>query len=311
MSLAKTPNLFLVGVQRSATTALWSYLGEHPDIFMARPKEMHFFGSDLGSLPGAGDPGARVTLDQYLDSFSPARTQRYLGDASVGYLPSLKAAAEIREFCPDARIIASFRDPVDMLYSLWSLLRFQGVEPRRNFLEALNDGEPRWALTAGSFRWAFIYRNLIRYTEQLERFLDAFGAERVHVVIYEDFVSDIAASYKDVLSFLGVDAEFHPEFSVVNANRKVRSTRLRSFVERPSTVARRIGRLVVPVQSVRGMLGKHVVSYNEPTVDRHALDSGVRAQLDAEFADDIATFETLIGRDLSGRWARSTTPPAP
>ncbi len=311
MSLAKTPNLFLVGVQRSATTALWSYLGEHPDIFMASPKEMHFFGSDLGALPGTGDSGTRVTLDEYLDSFAPARIQRYLGDASVGYLPSLKAAAEIREFCPDARIIASFRDPVDMLYSLWSLLRFQGVETTRTFVEALDDGEPRWALTAGSFRWAFIYRNLIRYAEQLERFLDAFGAERVHVVIYEDFVSDIARSYGDVLTFLGVDTAFQPEFSVVNANRKVRSTRLRELVERPSTVARRIGRLVVPVQSLRGVLGKHVVSYNEPTVDRHALDPAVRAQLDAEFAGEVARLQKLIGRDLSGRWSRSTTPSAP
>ena len=156
----KTPNLFLVGEQRSATTALHRYLGRHPEIFMAR-KELHHFGSDLGTFGDMVSDGERPDLEQYLRYFAKATDERYLGDASVGYLPSQKAAAEIHAFCPDARIIASFRNPVDMLYSLYSLLFFQGVEEDRSFVDALNDDSPRWAYTAWKFRWAFTYRSLV------------------------------------------------------------------------------------------------------------------------------------------------------
>src|SRR3546814_2693851 len=42
-----TPNLFLVGAAKCGTTAMASYLGQHPEIFFSDPKEPLFFGRDL------------------------------------------------------------------------------------------------------------------------------------------------------------------------------------------------------------------------------------------------------------------------
>src|SRR5215469_272614 len=42
----KRPDFFIVGAPRCGTTAMAHYLGEHPEIYMAR-KELHFFGQDL------------------------------------------------------------------------------------------------------------------------------------------------------------------------------------------------------------------------------------------------------------------------
>jgi Sulfotransferase family len=296
--------LFLVGEQRSATTALHRYLGKHPEIFMAR-KELHHFGSDLGTYRGTVNDGERPNRDQYLAYFAGASGELYLGDASVGYLPSKNAAAEIHDFCPDARIVASFRDPVDMLYSLYSLLRFQGVEDNPSFVDAINSDEPRWAATAWPFRWGFSYRSLVNYAEQLERYIRLFGPDRVHVVIYEEFKADTSGAYGQILDFLGVNSQFRPNFNVVNSNRGMRLTLARTWAHRPPAILRRTVRMVVPAQSARVSLGKRLVTFNERHVERRKLNRRLRKDLEAQFAGEVAKLEQLIGRDLAAIWARS------
>ena len=41
------PNLFIVGAPKSGTSALYRFLKQHPDIFMPKYKEPHFFSKDL------------------------------------------------------------------------------------------------------------------------------------------------------------------------------------------------------------------------------------------------------------------------
>lgn len=302
----RIPNLFLVGVQRSATTALWTYLGQHPEIFMA-PKELHYFGRDLGVHPEKVNRGERPDLTQYLAYFDKASDERYRGDASVGYLYSATAAAEIHEFSPEAKIVASFRNPVDMVYSLYSLLKFQGAEKSPSLADALADTGPRWAFTSWPFRWAFTYREVVNYAVQLQRFLDAFGPERVHVVIYEDFVADPAATYGKVLRFLNVDDSFLPAFPVVNANRKIRSRRLQRWLYSPPTILRRGGKMVVPAKPARRELGKRLIDHNRREVARPEIDPGLRQVLEVEFAPEVVKLGEMIGRDLGAIWWRSGT----
>src|SRR5215469_15660817 len=98
--MCNRPNFFLVGAPRCATTAMSQFLGEHPDIFMAR-KELHFFGSDLRF----SSRFYRRDLRAYLSEFDGKRPSDHLaGESSVWYLYSAQAASEIREFNPEARI---------------------------------------------------------------------------------------------------------------------------------------------------------------------------------------------------------------
>ena len=39
----RTPNFLIIGAMKSATTSLYSYLSQHPDIFMTKIKEPMFF----------------------------------------------------------------------------------------------------------------------------------------------------------------------------------------------------------------------------------------------------------------------------
>ena len=69
----RKPNLFIVGAPKSGTTALWTYLRQHPEIFTAGKehlasdlpaaggKEYQYFGSDLAS-----NIDTRRTLESYM-----------------------------------------------------------------------------------------------------------------------------------------------------------------------------------------------------------------------------------------------------
>ncbi len=296
------PNLFLVGVQRSATTGLWTFLGQHPDIFMA-PKELHHFGSDLGRFGSIVNRGARPDRGQYLSFFEGAEA-RYAGDASVGYIYSQTAAREIAAFSPDAKILVSLRNPVDMAHSLHSLMRFQGLEPEESLEAAVRDGaRARWAFTAWSFQWAFTYPRLLRFSEQLQRYLDVFGPDRVHVVLYEDFLADPAAVYRGILEFLELDTGFVPEFRVVFANREQRSPLVDRWLKRTPAPVRMAMRLLVPSRSARRSLGKHIGAANQKVVPRDPLDPASRARLVEALLPEVTALGALVGRDLVAEWS--------
>src|SRR5580704_4939990 len=110
----KKPDCFLVGAPKCGTTAMADYLAGHPDVFMAK-KEMHVFGADLHFASHF----YRRNLGAYLQEFSRRTTQGVAGEASVWYLLSGQAAAEIKAFNPEARIVIMLREPVEVLYSLY------------------------------------------------------------------------------------------------------------------------------------------------------------------------------------------------
>jgi hypothetical protein len=297
--MSRIPNLFIVGAPKCGTTAMWSYLGQHPDIFVAG-KEYHFFGSDL-----AYRNQNRPDSERYLGYFAQATDQRYLLDASIGYMASKRAAAEIVSYCPDSRIIAILRNPIDMMHSLHSELLFQGDEDVADFAEALAlEGSRKEGanIPAGCQSiWALFYRDVAHYSEQLIRYFDAVGRERVHVVLFDDFKSDLAASYRGVLDFLDIDPTFQPDFPVVNANKVARSAMMVKVLRSPPPFVRRIGRMAVRNQGARRTIGGRLQTLNAGRQPRKPMDADLRQSLQIEFRSEVAELSALLGRDVS-RW---------
>ncbi len=219
------------------------YLNQHPEIFMCKIKESHFLGTDLYSLI--------KDESEYLQLFSEARDEKRIGESSVWYLYSKHSAQEIEAFCPSARIIIMLRSPVDMIYSLHSQLLYVGIEDLEDFEEALSVEEDRKKglrlPEKPSFIEGLFYREVGKYTDQVQRYVDVFGWEKIKIIIYDDFKSDTAGSYRETCEFLGVDSEFEPEFRVINPNKRVRSKAARSFLADPPRIMRKLIYCVAPV----------------------------------------------------------------
>jgi hypothetical protein len=282
------------------------YLSQHQEIFMAK-KEMHYFGSDLqfGSQIYCRDREA------YLKEFAGWNGQAQAGEASVWYLFSKKAATEIKAFNPKARIIIMLREPTEMLYSLYSQFRLDGNEHLPTFAEALaaeGDRQVGQRITRQTyFRQGLAYRAVATYSEQIRRYIDTFGREQVHVVLYDDFAADTAASYRDVLNFLGVNSTpIKKSFHVINPSQKVKSPLLRAMMSDPlvrgTAIATRSW-LPRPFFAALQKIETHLMQFNIRPAKRPQLDTALRARLQQEFRPEVARLGELLGRDISG-WSK-------
>ncbi len=298
------PDFLIVGAPRAGTTFMFDYLGEHPDVYVPERKEPHFFATDLDS--GSYLDSLTFVRDraEYLDLFAPARPDQLTGEASTWYLLSKDAARNIHGANPDTRIIAMLRDPVQMLYSIHGRRFYAGSEDIADFGEALAAEADRRAGRRMPERarnvQALQYRQLGRYSEQLQRYLDRFGREQVHVVVFDDFVADPAASYDEVLAFLGLDMSFEPDFKVVNAGAARRSQRLQRLLLSPTVI--RTARTVIPKRA-RPAMGRTWDRLNSRPAPRPPLDPEVAAALRADLQPDIQRLSEMLGRDFVTLWS--------
>lgn len=295
----RNPDFFIVGAPKCGTTALYDYLKQHPEIFMPEAKEPHHFGKDLlRPSPSFRD------VDKYLALFSTARDEKRLGEASTHYLYSRTAAAEIKHFNSAASIIIMLRNPVDMMYSLHSQCLYNGDEDITDFRAALDAGEDRKQgrriPERAYLTHSLVYKEMAKYCEQVERYLAAFGEEKVKVIIYDDFKRDTSRVYADACAFLDVDQRFDPVISVLNSNKRARSESLQTFIERPPPTALKIVKALSP-HSLRIAVAANLRGLNTDHKPRPPMPADLRRQLQEEFADEVTRLGSLLGRDLS-RW---------
>ena len=294
------PNAFIVGAPKSGTTALGSYLGSHPEVFVAA-KELSYFGSDLEFRTRKGER-LRVPWEDYLAWFAGHDDMRYRIDRSVFYLYSETAAAEIHRFDPSARIVAMLRNPVDQMHAEHSEMLYQGEEDITDFAQALAaepDRRRGRRIPAGcKHAFGLLYRDIASYAGQLERYFSAFGRDQVHVVLFDDLTSDPAGTYRGVLEFLGVDPSHRPELRPVNANKVVRSTALLRTLRTTSPGLRGMGRLLVPNSATRARLRRRLQVLNTAERPRRPLPAELRRVLALEFEPEVERLERLLGRRL-------------
>jgi hypothetical protein len=291
----RKPDFFIVGAPKCGTTAMQDYLSQHPEIFMPREKELHFFGSDLRFSH------KRMDEKEYLGYFRNAMSEKRVGEASVWYLYSKLAAGEIKEFNPSSKIIIMLRNPVDVLYSLHSRFLYDGNEDIVDFREALQAEQdrkrglriPKTVMVVDTL----YYKDTIRYTEQVRRYFDVFGRENVLIIIFEDFKNKTYEVYKETLSFLGVNQHFQPLFRIVNPNKRIRSEFLRNLLINPPQKLQSLAKILLP-SGLRQTLVETLWTFSTVYEPRTAIDPKLRNRLREEFASDVKSLSILLGRDL-------------
>ncbi len=310
MNPVSAPDFFIVGHAKCGTTALYQMLRAHPQIFMPDLKEPHFFARGANERAG---PAGHIpnTLEQYRALFAAAAPSQLVGEASTTYLRSQAAAGRIAELRPDARIVAILREPASFLRSLHLQLLQSGIETEPDLAAAL-ELEPRRrgdvADDRGSFwQQALLYSEHVRYVEQLRRYHEHFGEDRVLVLIYEDFRSDNERMVRRVLSFLEVDEQVGLERADANPTVRVRASRASGLVQtvtlgrgRQARAAKAAVKSVIPRRLRHGAvrtLTRTLVRRKPPPADDLLM-----GELRERFRSQVSAASEYLERDLVRLW---------
>ena len=293
----RLPNFLIVGAPRTGTTSMHRYLSEHPEIFLAGKKELHYFTNEYLTANSNG-PKDKVyryckTLDEYRAFFQdvPAKAKA-VGEISPSYLFFPQCIPKIKALLGESvRIIIMLRNPIERAYSnYWHMVNLK--RETLTFWDALQAEEER--LERG-WRNIWLYKRHSLYSEKVRRYIEEFGSSKVKVLLYDDFSSNTLRTLQDVHRFLGVRAEFAPKnIDVVFGGRGVEKRR--SLGPRP---IKSLVKLLLPRRAL-GVLRK----LQEPGVRGNAKgealpDDRCVAFLRQYFSEDITRLEKLLQADLS------------
>jgi len=294
------PDFYIVGAPKCGTTALFTYLQNHPQVFFPSFKEPNYFLTDL--------PNVRhyPTDERYLSLYRHAPPSARRGDASVWNLFSTTAAQEIHARRPDARIVILLRNPVDAALSLHNHSIALLLEDIDDFAEAWAAQDERRAGQRLPFYCPHpelvIYRDVYLYAEQVKRYLTQFGPEQVMVVLFDDFIADPRNVTEAVVRHVGLSATDLPDttFQPVNAALTLRSRFLMDMLRAPP---KPLGPLILAGKRIANSVGIKPVGlmlkyFSKPIV-KPTISVHQRAAYTSTFAEDLRQLEVLIGRDLS------------
>jgi len=298
------PDFLIVGAAKGATTSLHHYLGQHPDVCMPSRKESWFF-SYLDNPPCYVSPdnldGVVSRLEDYLALFEGALPQQRLGDASPSYLYTYRETIDnIHSVYPAEclnrlRIIISLRDPTIRAWSQYRTFARTVREPL-SFEEAIEPDTIEKRLSDG-WNIFYDYIGFGRYYEQVKAFFDAFGEDRVLVLLYEDFEADPVAVCQSIAAFIGVDRSFTPDVAV--RHNSVSGEPMLKWAARVLKSRNPLKRAIascIPKETRERIL----LALGARFLKQPILSDSTRDSLAREFSDDISRLETLLDRDLSG-----------
>jgi hypothetical protein len=297
------PNFLIIGTAKAATSALYEYVREHPEVFMPRRKELHHFAAHPNAsgphwaVPSE-DPTNRyhpvVARADYEKYFEPAGTRQAVGEASPTYLYYTAAAGNIREAIPHAKLIALLRDPADRAYSAWLHLVRDGHEAL-SFSDALLE-EP--ARIQRGLDAAWHYRAFGFYFEKLKPYYALFPREQILVLLQEDLMQHPERSMKAVYRFLGVTDSYVPRFELQHNKTGIpKFPKLHAFVEKGIHTSL-VGR-VIKAPFSEETLRRGLTRIKNWNLQKPNAPDAVLEELRAGYRSDILKCQALIGRDLS------------
>lgn len=278
------PNLITIGAMKAGTTLLHDMLGRHADIHASRVKEPNFF----AELPEDRD------RDWYCSLFN--KESRYNLESSVSYSRAPRApwlVDDMLALCPDVRIIYLVREPINRIVSQYAEAVDQFYEYRdieRYILEVDHNEECPLQTSM--------------YYSQIERYLSRLSADRIHVIVFEEFIKAPAESLDRLGRFLNLT-----DLPRLAASMRVVNSRDIKRAQNP------VGRLLASRPLTRPLLTENVLPWparralayvsrvGAGGVESGPLDPSLVDRLVDRLAQDVGRLEGFIGRPIAS-WRR-------
>jgi Sulfotransferase domain len=196
-------NFVIGGTQKGGTSALDSFLRQHPGICMpGTRKELHFFDREENFT-------RKPNYKKYHANFEPGPKHRVIGEATPIYMYWNAAPQRIYDYNPAMKWIVVLRNPVERAFSAWNMETKRGAE-NLSFRDAVEREAERCreALPLQHRVYSYVERGF--YAPQIRRLFDIFGQDNCLVLLNEELRHDHRATLRKVFGFLEVDPAVDP-----------------------------------------------------------------------------------------------------
>jgi len=215
MGDTNTPDFLIIGAPKCGTTSLAHTLSEHPEVYIPPIKEIGFFANE--EYWGKG-------VEWYASYFEERGTEVKVGEATPYYLQSPKAPRRIFAVCPEARLIAIVRNPVERARSHYWYRRWYGNE-HRNVKEAFNEEIEKYPYVEND---DYIIPPGL-YAKHLKRYTKVFDKERIYVTSLRRLTNHPKKAIQRLQKHIGIE---YQDLAISHKNKSSvpRSRSYRDFV---------------------------------------------------------------------------------
>ncbi|MBD3209143.1 sulfotransferase domain-containing protein [Candidatus Woesearchaeota archaeon] len=312
--MRRKPSVFLVGAPKSGSTAMYEFLKQHPDIFMAEPKEIGFFCTDRiresDRFHSKKKHFPYRTQSKYLSLFRDWKDEKVAGEGTTAYLHSKEAAQNIHNFNPNAKIIIMIREPVDYIHSLYH--QFKGGKVETESFERSLEKEKSWKKGEQlppkiAFPAQLFYTELATFSTSIQRYFRTFGRSQVKVILFDEFNRDNRKTFSEVTKFIGVDNTFTPAFKKINYRHKIQYRPLKNIAEHP--LVWKFWKAVLPQKAYKAIKRK-LYKFIKIPVKHQKIKPSLKERLMKKFKPEVKRLSELLDRDLVTQWNydKITTP---
>ena len=193
----KLPNFLIIGAPKCGTTSLHYYLSRHPDIFLPKQKELHFFSTvnvDKKLLKNELYP-IEILLEKiivnnfndYKVHFLNAHKYKMVGEITPSYYIKPQRFAEnvnlYLKDIDDLKLIILLRNPIEASLSHYNMQFNNGVEylSFNDFLEVED-----YRKKNNNYRRCHV--DTYMYSDRIKYIKNKF--KHIHIVKFEDFVKN-------------------------------------------------------------------------------------------------------------------------
>ncbi|MGD1850897.1 MAG: sulfotransferase [Cyanophyceae cyanobacterium] len=282
------PNFVMAGVQKAGSTSIWSYLGQHPQVYLPRVKEIGFLEREFEPSQICSRSAYTVNFDSYKVLFDGVKDEIAIGDGTVNCLFHHQSSIpRIQQYLDNPKVFAILRHPVERAFSDY-LMHIRDVVSSKVL--------PLSQQSSSSFQ---LRKGL--YSQQVLAFKEAFG-DRFQVYLYDDLKADSGAFMKQIYDFLGIDESFVPDVSRKQQRAAVpKSKSINQLLRGKNPIrsgAAEVLRLFVNEEQ-RQRLRNSLISLNDQGKEKAALKPDEREYLINYFREDVLALQELLNRDLS------------
>ncbi len=272
----KKPNFIIAGFPKCGTTSLFHYLKQHPEIFMPKQKELHFFTQPQIFKLNKG-PKDKVVKQphiksekEYLELFKSVKDEVAVGDASPSYINYPENFGMIKQYLNDPKVIVIVRDPINRAYSNYLHLKRE-LRETMDFFSALKNEDNRREESYSDF---WYYRFNSTYYKKILMAKKTFS--NVLVLTAEEFKRNPEITLKKVYSFLGVKLIVKKQAleTKFNVGGYYKKNLITSLIFQPSRFKNALKKIIKPTRGIKMLVSRfsRLFQIKQPSIDQDSLN---------------------------------------